>query len=41
MSHQDWKPVIINGGNVKAPKYKNKIVTYKNKGQEKSSKNKK
>ena len=41
MSHQDWKPVIINGGNVKAPKYKNKIVTYKNKGQETSSKNKK
>lgn len=41
MSHQDWRPVVISGGNVRAPKYKNKITTYKNKGQEKSSKNKK
>ena len=41
MSHQDWRPVVISGGNVRGPKYKNKITTYKNKGQEKSSKNKK
>ena len=41
MSHQDWRPVVISGGNVRAPKHKNKITTYKNKGQEKSSKNKK
>ena len=41
MSHQDWRPVVISGGNVRAPKYKNKITTYKNKGQEKSSENKK